>query len=166
MSTSPLAQATITSPDLMGILRSRRTKAQIFAPPYAAATVSKDTMLFWLAQAAKELREAAGRKQVHIAAEINKDQSTIYRFEQGQGWPRETDLFVAGYAADLDISPMDIWAKGLQMWQEAGDSATVAELSARRRRVDLTLQEQERDAIQNAQPRARSASRNAKRKPA
>lgn len=74
-------------------------------------------MLYWLAQAAKQAREAAGRKQVHVAASANKDQSSIYRFEAAQGWSRDTDLILAAYADDLDIDPRD---PNLERWREGG----------------------------------------------
>ncbi len=74
-------------------------------------------MIEFLAQAAKAAREAAGRKQVHIAAELSSDQSTIYRFEQGR-WPRDPDQLIAAYAEDLDLDPRDIWAEALKLWRE------------------------------------------------
>ncbi len=89
-------------------------------------------MAFWLARAAKSAREAAGRKQVHVAASANKDQSTIYRFEQGTAWPQDTDLLIAAYADDLEIDPQDIWQMALDMWKESGSSASVSELEERR----------------------------------
>jgi transcriptional regulator with XRE-family HTH domain len=85
-------------------------------------------MTFWLAAAAKELREAAGRKQVHIAATMSKDQSTVYRFEQGETVPRDLNLFVAAYADDLDIKATQIWERALELWHQSGDEATVADL--------------------------------------
>lgn len=91
-----------------------------------AASMAEDTMLYWLAQTAKELREQAGRKQVHIAAAMSTDQSTIYRFEQGRTWPRRTDALIAAYADDLDIEdPRDIWNHALQLWLERGDAPSV-----------------------------------------
>lgn len=96
-------------------------------PPAMAA----DTMIFWLAQAAKELREAKQRKQVHIAATINRDQSTIYRFEYGDAWPRQIDLIIAGYADDLDIDDARvIWRKALEMWEAQGKAPSVPDLIA------------------------------------
>lgn len=74
-------------------------------------------MIYWLAQAAKEARESAGRMQVHVAASMNKDQSTVYRFEQGQHWPRNTDEIVAAYADDLDLEPQDLWERALELWR-------------------------------------------------
>lgn len=89
-------------------------------------------MLYWLAQAAKQARETAERKQVHVAAEADKDQSSVYRFEQGEAWPRDTDLMVTAYAQDLDIDVIDLWEAALKMWRESGEKATVAELAGRR----------------------------------
>jgi hypothetical protein len=88
-----------------------------------------DHMLHWLARAAKRLREHAGRKQVHIAAALDRDQSTIYRFEQNGmpdgpffGWPGETDAYIAAYADDLGIKdPQAIWLLALEMWREGRD---------------------------------------------
>lgn len=86
------------------------------------------TMLYWLAIAAKELRERAGRKQVHIAASMSKDQSTVYRFEQGGSVPRDLDVFIAAYADDLEINPSQIWERALELWKQDGQEATVEEL--------------------------------------
>lgn len=90
-------------------------------------------MIYWLAQAAKELREAADRKHVHIAASMSKDQSTVYRFEAAAGWPRDTDVFIAAYADDLDITPLQIWERALKLWKEHGEQANVAELMERQK---------------------------------
>lgn len=86
-------------------------------------------MLHWVARAARRLREQAGRKQVHIAAALDRDQSTIYRFEQNGlpdgpffGWPGETDAYLAAYADDLGIDDVKlIWALALDMWREGRD---------------------------------------------
>lgn len=95
--------------------------------------MAEDTFIYWLAHAAKELREKADRKQVHIAAAMSIDQSSIYRFEQGRNWPRDPDLVVAAYAEDLDIDdPREIWELALTMWREQGQAATVDELVSRR----------------------------------
>jgi transcriptional regulator with XRE-family HTH domain len=78
-------------------------------------------MIYWLAQAAKQERLKKGRKQVHIAAAIDRDQSTINRFEQGEHWPRDPDEILAGYADDLEIDPRQLWAEAIKLW---ADSAT------------------------------------------
>lgn len=73
-------------------------------------------MLFWLSRACKAAREAAGRKQVHVAASANVDQSTIARFEKQTAWPRHTDRVVAAYADDLDIEGIDLWQEAMRLW--------------------------------------------------
>lgn len=115
--------------DLLGVLRERQAQAGAFGACHAAAVASPDAMLYWLARAAKEAREAAGRKQVHIAAEADRDQSTIYRFEQAAGWPRITDRIVAAYAADLDVEPIDVWEQALRMWRSHVDGSDVKRLA-------------------------------------
>lgn len=129
MNASALPLAANPTPSLREILYDRRTQAQAREDAYAPGSMSAEgTMTFWLATAAKELREAAGRKQVHIAATMNKDQSTVYRFEQGETIPRELNLFVAAYADDLDITAIQIWERALELWREAEAEASVAEL--------------------------------------
>jgi hypothetical protein len=76
-------------------------------------------MVYWVAEAAREAREEADRLQVHIAAELNKNQSAIARFEEHANQPRDIDETVAAYAADLDIDPRQLWARALEMWIEA-----------------------------------------------
>lgn len=87
---------------------------------YGAVLVpDQDSMLPYLAAAAVELRTAADRKQVHVAASADLDQSTIWRFEQGQKWPRDADAVIAAYADDLGIAAGEIWARALQLWDAA-----------------------------------------------
>ena len=119
---SQIRPATLDAPDLLGALRQRHAQAQEECAPYLAVVLEQDSMLLWLARAAVQAREAAGRKQVHIAASADRDQSSIYRFEQAakgkSGWPRDADRIVAAYADDLDIDPIALWAQALQMWQK------------------------------------------------
>lgn len=87
-------------------------------------------MLYWLATAAKQLREQHGRKQVHIAASRSTDQSSIYRFENADTWTRDPDLLIAAYADDLDIEdPREIWELALKMWREQGQAPSLESLS-------------------------------------
>jgi hypothetical protein len=91
----------------------------------------EDTMLFWLARAASEARDQAKRKQVHVAAGADVDQSTIWRFERAGAWPRNADRVVAAYAEDLDVTAFDLWEEALRMWGEYRQGlADVSELSA------------------------------------
>jgi len=88
---------------------------------YLHGPMADDHMIFWLAQAAKEVRLERGRKQVHIAATINRDQSTVNRFEQGEHWPRDPDEIVLGYAEDLELNPRELWERALQLWANGND---------------------------------------------
>lgn len=75
-------------------------------------------MLFWLSRACEAARKAASRRQVHVAASANVDQSTIARFEKGTAWPRQTDRVVAAYADDLEVDAVDLWQEALRLWAE------------------------------------------------
>lgn len=89
-------------------------------------TGTPDTMIFWLATAARYLRERGNRKQIEVAARLGLDQSTIYRFEQGKTWPRNTDEVVAAYADELEIpDARDIWALGQKWWVENGQAPSI-----------------------------------------
>jgi hypothetical protein len=77
------------------------------------------TMIHYLAEVAKEARERAQRKQVHIAAQMSADQSRIYRFEQGDRWPRDVEKIVSAYAEDLDIDPALIWDEAVRRFRQA-----------------------------------------------
>jgi hypothetical protein len=89
-----------------------------------------NTMLYWLANTARQLREDKDRKQVHIAAALSTDQSSIYRFEQGKTWTRDPDRLVAAYADDLDIEdPREIWELALRRWREEGSAPSLEGLT-------------------------------------
>jgi hypothetical protein len=77
----------------------------------------KDTMIFWLGQAAQKLREEQGRMRVHIGAEAGHGDSVVWKFEKGR-WPRHPEAMVEAYARDLDLEVTDIWAEGLSLWRE------------------------------------------------
>jgi transcriptional regulator with XRE-family HTH domain len=88
-----------------------------------------NTMIHWLATAAKRLREEQRRKQVHIAAALSIDQSSVYRFEAGNNWPRDPDAMIAAYAEDLDIDDVrEIWRLALELWESEGQAPDVTEL--------------------------------------
>jgi hypothetical protein len=110
--------ASKTSRTLLEILRERDTQASGSGRPYLAPVADEDTMLFWLSKAASAARDEARRKQVHVAAGADVDQSTIWRFERAGAWPRNPDRVVAAYAEDLDITAFDLWEEALRLWRE------------------------------------------------
>lgn len=77
-------------------------------------------MIESLAEVAKRLRKDAGRKPHHIAAAIDVDPTTIYRFEQGK-WPRDTDEMLAGYEKETGVSATKMWAEALRLQLVADD---------------------------------------------
>ncbi len=112
--------AAATQPNLLDFLRERTAQARETGAAYAATSVpGNDSMLVYLAQAAREAREAGDRMLVHVGASANMDQSAISRFEQASAWPRDPDKIIAAYADDLDITPLDIWKAALVLWAQA-----------------------------------------------
>lgn len=131
----------LEAPFSVPTFRERRAQARVSSDLYAAPVVAEDTMIHWLALAAKQAREAAGRKQVHVAAAMDKNQSTVYRFEQGLSWPRDTELFVAAYAEDLDLDPLFLWESALELWRTRGARPNVRDLLQRRGADELAPSE-------------------------
>jgi transcriptional regulator with XRE-family HTH domain len=80
--------------------------------------VSSGGLLHWIGTVCCEARIAAGRRQVHIAAELGVNQATVARFERGQAWPRNPDLMVQAYADELDIAAVELWADAIRRWHD------------------------------------------------
>lgn len=78
----------------------------------------EQALLHWLARTCRDARTAARRKQVHVGASADVDQSTVNRFEKAIAWPRNPDRLVAAYADDLDISSIDLWQAAIDLWRE------------------------------------------------
>ncbi len=87
------------------------------------AGVAPSAMIRFLALAARELREQADRRLYQVASSPTDrlDPSTIYRFEKGR-WPENADRMVDLYAADLEIEPIELWTRALELWREAEES--------------------------------------------
>ena len=77
------------------------------------------TVARWLGLTCKELREGAGLRHVHVAAEANCDQSTIVRFEAGagRGFPRDLDTILGAYAKTVGIAESEIWWIAVGHWR-------------------------------------------------
>src|SRR5215831_13213490 len=80
--------------------------------PPAFHDPEEGTMTYWLAVAAKEVRQRARRKPVHVAARLDRDQNTIYRFESHVVLPHKLDMFIAAYAEECGVRPTEIWRRG------------------------------------------------------
>lgn len=113
-----LSQTPTAAVSLLDVLSQRQAQAQRMGATYLAPVADQDSMLFWLSRACTAARKTANRKQVHVAASADVDQSTIARFERAVAWPRHTDRVVAAYADDLDIDAIDLWREALRLWQD------------------------------------------------
>lgn len=90
---------------------------------YGALVMAEDAeqqgMLHWLARAASEMRDEHDRKLVNIASSLGRSESTVSRFEKAVGWPERPDAMIDAYADDLDINPIEIWSRALELWRAA-----------------------------------------------
>lgn len=113
-----------TTPQITDFLPSLARKREVLALAYGDRAVAGDSMIYWLARAAAQARENQERLQVHVAASLNRNQSTIARFELGETWPKDPDATIAAYADDLGIEPIELWTAALDMWKQAQTEAT------------------------------------------
>jgi len=119
-----LTQIADLAQTMPAIARKREMNPAAFMPDIAR----ERAMLWYVAEAAKEMRLEAGRGQVEIAAAFvragNKapGQSTITRFENHQSQPKQIDATIAAYAEELDVEPQVIWKRAAEMWDEAPKS--------------------------------------------
>src|SRR4051812_21257163 len=89
-----------------------------FSPVVSAVVMAPpDSMLPFLAAAARDARQERDRLQVHIAAELRVNEATINRFEKGKHWPRNPDRMIGAYAKDLGINAREIWEDALERWR-------------------------------------------------
>lgn len=67
-----------------------------------------------LGQAARRIRLEAGLDLIDLATTSGVSQSTISRFEQGEGWRRDTNAIVDAYAQACGLRPEDLWRAALE----------------------------------------------------
>ena len=75
--------------------------------------------LRWIGRACRRAREERGVVQVEIAAEIEVNQATIARFEDGIAWPRRPEQVLLAYANLLGIDVRVLWLHGMVLWIES-----------------------------------------------
>lgn len=68
-----------------------------------------------LGRVAQQLRDRAGLTLMDIAVAAEVGQSTIHRFEAGDGWRRETDAIVDAYAECCGVPARDIWLAAITL---------------------------------------------------
>lgn len=87
-------------------------------------TERPETFIFWLAAAARELREQSNARLEHVAAAADEGVHVVRRFEKGdtKTIPRNLDRLIAGYAQVAGVdNPRDIFEMALRMWREYGE---------------------------------------------
>jgi DNA-binding XRE family transcriptional regulator len=75
-------------------------------------------LLPWLGLACRQAREERGVVQVKIAAEIEVNQATIARFEDGIAWPRQPEEVLMAYASVLNTDMRLLWLRAFVLWLE------------------------------------------------
>lgn len=68
-----------------------------------------------LGGACRALRVQRGLSALDIATAAQVNESTISRFERGDGWRRETDRIVAAYAELLEVPADELWRAAFEM---------------------------------------------------
>ena len=80
----------------------------------------------YLGHACRDARLAAnsgrGIKLIHIAAELDRSEATMSRFERGEVQPIDVDATVLAYARELEINPLALWAAALDLAKDEGVS--------------------------------------------
>lgn len=80
-----------------------------------------ERFLYWLAQAATEVREAAGTSPETLAAMLGVRVETVRRFENAQHWPRDAERLIAAYAIVGELKdPRVIYQRALDLWHKYG----------------------------------------------
>jgi hypothetical protein len=77
--------------------------------------------LYWLAEAAKQVREHAGVRPETVASILDVGIHRIDRFEKAENWPRDAEQLLAAYAAATGLEDArDIYQRALDLWYEHG----------------------------------------------
>lgn len=73
-------------------------------------------MTYWLARAARELRESSGGNITQIAADHGVREVSVSRFERGLHVPKYLDAMIETYANETGHDPQEFWERALQLW--------------------------------------------------
>lgn len=78
--------------------------------------------LFWLGEAARQLREEHGLGPSAVSARLGVREATVESFEKAKNMPRDLEALLAAYAAVCDLDdPRDIVRDALRLWYECGE---------------------------------------------
>lgn len=108
------------------------------------------TLLRSLGRACKTARIAAGKRLPDLVAELHRDQSTLYRFEQGTAWPRDVEGVVDMYArvAGVGGAP-ELWQAALDDWRAAIGPGAGADADAGERLAAATAVRRDTEALEH-----------------
>lgn len=96
-----------------------------------------DTFLYWLVEAARRLRTLQDRKAPDVGFWAG-DASSVYRFEQRKGWPRDPDRMVNAYAKECGLDDArELWRLALELWAEHGEKPDLETLRPGEQRTPL-----------------------------
>lgn len=91
--------------------------------PQRSALPGAQRFLFWLSQAAKDLRENGGINVETVAGLYGVRGRTIERFEVAESWPGDPDRLMAAYARAVGLAdPRDIYQRALDQWRDNGQA--------------------------------------------
>lgn len=109
-------------------------------PATSTATTDRRTILYWIARTCRELRD---RRNIHvrdIAAVVQVDQGTVYRFEKAERMPQKVDQIVAAYAYLCGVDDgRDLWATAIHDWKTKGAAPFLGDLTGPGAAVLLAL---------------------------
>jgi hypothetical protein len=97
------------------------------------------TLLRSLGRVCKTARIAGGKRLPDLVAELHRDQSTLYRFEQGTAWPRDVQGVVDTYARVAGVGgSLELWQAALDDWRDTIGSGADADADAGERLAAAT----------------------------
>lgn len=83
-------------------------------------------LLYWLAKACKEARQAKNVKVEHVAVLAGLSVDSVRRFERAETWPQDPDGLMAAYAELCGIEDaLDLYQRALDLWREHGQRPLV-----------------------------------------
>jgi hypothetical protein len=89
--------------------------------PHSTEAPAGQRYLYWLAEAAKQLREHAGVRPETVASIMDVGIHRIDRFEKAENWPRDAERLLAAYAQVVGLDDArDIYQRALDLWYEHG----------------------------------------------
>jgi transcriptional regulator with XRE-family HTH domain len=124
---NPIPLSALRSPQIRyGPVSKMPRRVRRYEDESDKAPITQDNLSYWIAQVAREWRDAAGAKQEDILKAGDVRIGTISRFENKRARPENIDRIVAAYAAVLRVTPDVLWEIALERWRRARPAETSA----------------------------------------